>query len=117
MATTHTTALHEVLIDDRTIRRLACHVPDADTHDRTDGRVGWSYYGIDTEGNAWTWTVYNGDPEEHHEEYLLDRDDQMPEDMRDHIRAIADEIEAWDPDHADWLRETLDAGERIRTEY
>jgi hypothetical protein len=102
--TTYLTA--STRIDTRTIRRLDAQVPDADTQDRTDGRVGWSYYGIDTAGNAWTWTEYNGDPQAHHEDYLLDRDEEMEMDMYDHILAVADEIEAWDPNHAEWLRKT-----------
>jgi len=107
MATTTTTISNGTLIDDRTIRRLDALVPDADTQDRIDGRVGWSYYGIDLGGNTWTWTVYNGNPEPHYEEYLLDQDKALTMEMHDHIMAIADEVESWDPCHANWLRETL----------
>jgi hypothetical protein len=108
MATTHTTYINnDTAIDTRTIRRLETQVADAATQDRTDGRVGWSYYGIDTDGNAWTWTQYNGDPEPHHEGYLIDRDEQLEPEMYDHIMAVADEIEEWDADHAQWLRETI----------
>lgn len=115
MATkTHTTAISQnTIIDDRTIRRLEAQVPDADTADRTDGRVGWSYYGIDTDGTSWTWTVYNGNPETHHEDFLADLDD---DEMIDHIQAVADEIEDWDSEYADWLRGELDAAEARRTD-
>ena len=92
-------------IDDRTIRRLDAVVPDADTQDRTDGRIGWSYYGIATDGSTWTWTVYNGDPDAHDEATLMA---MAPEgEMGVHILDIADEIENWDAEHAAWMRETL----------
>jgi len=92
-------------IDERTIRRLEAEVPDADTQDRTDGRVGWSYYGIDAAGHAWVWTVYNGDPEPYDEQRLLEMDPDSEE--GEHITAVADEIEDWDGDNATWLRDTL----------
>lgn len=108
MATHYEHITNDVAIDSRTVRRLDAQVPDADTQDRTDGRVGWSYYGIDRHGNAWTWSVYNGNPEPHYGSYLADLDD---EDMIEHIQAVADEISAWDQDHAGWLRGELDAVE------
>jgi hypothetical protein len=107
----HKTQIHAgngvVDIDSRTIVRLDTEPPSIGTADRTDGREGWCYYGIDTDGDPWTWIEYNADGVA-----ICEADAGEVEDYDiDMLRDIATEIDDRDPDHAAWLREMADRAE------